>query len=330
VQLSNRLSSFAPGGSLSSRTDSEKPPMPSTPPMRKGAGPDELGSLKRSADELMVALDLRFKELESTQTQLRNQVAARTAESLRAQKAAEAAEAANRAKSEFLATMSHEIRTPMNGVLGMTELLLGTQLDSGHITLESIDFVLSTLVEDAAAMFAQPAEHKGLEIIAQTPMGHPPVILKGDPVRIRQILANLINNAIKFTETGEVRVRLDVLDETDQAFVGCRLSVEDTGIGIPPEAHQRIFENFTQADGSTTRNYGGTGLGFTVCRRLTHLMNGTIRVESEPGKGAKFIVEVTLPRGMAHGDGGYESNACFADKRILIVDYPVAKLTPKA
>jgi signal transduction histidine kinase/chemotaxis response regulator CheB len=231
--------------------------------------------------------------------------------------AKEAAEAANRAKSRFLANMSHEIRTPINGVLGMAELLLKTDLtarqrglaetvyrsgesllrvindildfskiEAGKLELDDAPFDLRQLVEDLGEILAVDAHRKGLELVCMVPSGTA-VRLRGDGGRLRQILTNLLSNAIKFTEVGEVVLRVQVAPPVDGAVtVNCE--VHDTGPGIPAEAHERIFEAFSQADSSTTRRYGGTGLGLSISRQLARLMGGDLTLESEVGKGALF------------------------------------------
>ncbi|HEU4852088.1 MAG TPA: response regulator [Telluria sp.] len=308
---------------------------------------DELGTLIDSFNTMLAQIEERGTALSSHRDELENQVGVRTEQ---LEKAKNAAEAASRAKSAFLATMSHEIRTPMNGVLGMTEMLLATPLtetqrkyasmvrrsgehllviindildfskiEAGKLTVEYIHFNLWDLLDELDNVYRPQAQAKRIAFYLDVPSDLP-VAVCGDPNRLRQVLANLIGNAIKFTDSGEIRVFISIVSETEQA-ASLRFEVHDTGIGIAHEARSRIFEAFSQADDSTTRKYGGTGLGLAISKQLVELMGGKIGVENALTQGSLFWFTVTFDKRRIEPERlDEESLNKLEGLRVLIVD----------
>lgn len=311
-------------------------------------GKDELSSLALSLNQMVDALQARDRELESYRTGLEQQVEHRTRELL---KAMEAAQAASRAKSDFLARMSHEIRTPMNAIVGLGKLLLKTELDesqrtyqeqvlgasdmllglindildysrieAGKLEIDSLDFGLDHMLRDVSGQLALRAQERGLELLFHVDPAVPQR-LHGDPLRLRQVLVNLMGNAVKFTEQGEVVARISLAGSVEQPLL--RLSVIDTGPGIPADKLDTLFSAFTQVDGSVTRRFGGTGLGLAITRQLVELMGGTVSVHSQLGQGSTFNVELPLQlakSGSADSAPDPDTYKVLEQLRVLVVD----------
>ena len=281
---------------------------------------DEFKQLFHGFDEMMRALKERDQMLERHRKDLELEVQVRT-RALEAEK--EKAEQATVAKSRFLANMSHEIRTPMIGVLGMADLLRQrplveqdqqlvatiyrsgealltilndlldfSKIEAGRMELDPVPFDVARLTEEVTQLMEVTAQDKGIALNVRTSVESHAVM--GDPGRLRQVLLNLVGNAVKFTDSGSVSVSLEACDGPEQGECDCLFVVKDTGVGIPEDVRTRIFDSFDQGDSSTTRKYGGTGLGLAITRELIHLMHGEISVESEPGKGSSFSVRLPM------------------------------------
>jgi PAS domain S-box-containing protein len=310
----------------------------------------DLLNVTRAGEEFWVSLDTTLVhegDRPMAMVSLSRDITDRKGMELELERAVRAAEDASRAKGEFVANMSHEIRTPLNAIVGLIHLLQRTELDArqrglagnldrasvtlldivndildfskieaGHLELENVDFSLGELLDELATLVQTRARTKDVEVLFRTDPEIPPGLV-GDPLRLRQVLVNLCDNAIKFTDSGEVVVRT-LLEERTQNEIVLRFAVRDTGIGISAEQQSRLFQPFSQADGSTSRRFGGSGLGLSICKRLVEMMGGRISVDSEPGRGSEFVFTASF--GIGTVAIGRRVASDLRGLRVLVVD----------